>query len=169
MEQESNKITTLTVTSKSAADTEVFGAAIGAQLKGGEVLALASDLGGGKTTFTRGLVRGSGSKDHVASPTFTVSKVYKVETANKKFEIHHFDFYRLQEAGIMRNEFAELVGDPAVVIVVEWSDIVADVLPKDRLMVSIRSVGDSEEKRQITIEAPASLGYLLQGLQGVAS
>jgi tRNA threonylcarbamoyladenosine biosynthesis protein TsaE len=46
---------------------------IGARLKGGECIELTSDVGGGKTTFVRGLVSGAGSTDHVSSPTFTIS------------------------------------------------------------------------------------------------
>jgi tRNA threonylcarbamoyladenosine biosynthesis protein TsaE len=49
--------------------TELLAERLGKKLKGGEVIELVSDLGGGKTTFVRGLARGMGSPDHVASPT----------------------------------------------------------------------------------------------------
>jgi len=88
-------------------DTERLGELLGRRLRGGEVLELRSDLGGGKTTFVRGLVRGAGCHDRVSSPTFTLSRVYK----SKDFEIHHFDFYRLQDPGLVANELAEVVGD----------------------------------------------------------
>jgi tRNA threonylcarbamoyladenosine biosynthesis protein TsaE len=159
MEQESK-----TVVTASAAETEMVGEAIGRQLRGGEVLALASDLGGGKTTFVRGLARGAGSHDHVASPTFTVSKVYTIANG---LEIQHFDFYRLQEPGIMRSELAELVGDPQIVVVVEWSDIVTDVLPAKRLVVHLRAVENSADERHIGLQYPASLAYLLQDVDSV--
>jgi len=82
---------TLRITSESPEATEQLAEAIGRRLTGGEVIELVSDLGGGKTTFVRGLARGLGSADVVSSPTFTVSKVYKAD----KLELHHFDFYRL--------------------------------------------------------------------------
>ena len=57
--------------SKSASDTEAYAEQIGNNLKGGEIIELISDLGGGKTTFVRGLARGMGSTDAVSSPSFT--------------------------------------------------------------------------------------------------
>jgi tRNA threonylcarbamoyladenosine biosynthesis protein TsaE len=124
-------------------------------LKGGEAIELISDLGGGKTTFVRGLVRGAGSKDRVASPTFTISKVYDTD----KFEMHHFDFYRLHEAGIVADELSEVVGDPQMVVIVEWADVVQHVLPEKRLTVNIEQTPTGS--RQITFRAPESLAYLL--------
>lgn len=67
-----------TVTSKSQDQTHQLAAQIGANLKGGETIELVSDVGGGKTTFTKGLVRGAGSGDYVSSPTFTVCNMYIV-------------------------------------------------------------------------------------------
>jgi tRNA threonylcarbamoyladenosine biosynthesis protein TsaE len=137
--------------------TEKFGEQIGAHLRGGEVMELVSDLGGGKTTFTRGLARGASSTDHVASPTFTISREY----ATDKFTIHHFDFYRLHEAGVVAEELHELVGDPQAVVVVEWSDIVQHVLPADHLKIEIQQTG--EEEREFVVSYPESLEYLLGG------
>ena len=59
-----------------ARETERFGALVGSNLKGGEVIELVSDLGGGKTTLVRGIARGSGSADHVTSPSFTLRNDY---------------------------------------------------------------------------------------------
>jgi tRNA threonylcarbamoyladenosine biosynthesis protein TsaE len=145
--------------STSAVQTEQFAAKIGSKLRGGEVVELVSDLGGGKTTFTRGLVRGTGSLDRVGSPTFTLSREYTAP----KFKIIHFDFYRLDEGGIVADELAEFIGDPAYVIVVEWGDVVQDVLPESRLNVKFEQTGD--EERTIIASYPSELGYLLEGLK----
>lgn len=126
-------------------------------MRGGEVIELVSDLGGGKTTFVRGLARGFGSKDKTASPSFTISKVYK---AGKK-QLHHFDFYRLSEAGIAADELQELLDDPNVVVVIEWANIVRGVLPVKRLTVTFKTTGVSS--RQITFNSPISLDYLFKG------
>jgi len=128
-------------------------------LRGGETIELVSDLGGGKTTFTRGLVRGAGSKDRVGSPTFTLSREYQAP----RFTIAHFDFYRLGEAGIMSDELEELISDPAYVVVVEWGDIVHAVLPKARLAIRIEQAG--EETRRIMMSYPTELKYLLDGVR----
>jgi tRNA threonylcarbamoyladenosine biosynthesis protein TsaE len=144
----------------SAAETEALGEHIGRHLKGGEVIELFSDLGGGKTTFVRGLARGAGSSDVVGSPTFTLSKVYEAA----RLQIHHFDFYRLAEAGIMHQELHELVNDPELVVVVEWSDIVRDVLPAERLIVRLQRTANDEDMRHISVEYPPSLQYLVEGV-----
>lgn len=138
--------------------TERLAAAIGANLRGGEALELVSDLGGGKTTFTRGLVRGAGSEDRVGSPTFTLNREY----AAPKFAIAHFDFYRLSEAGIVADELAEVIGDPHYVAVVEWGDIVHDVLPEKRLAIRFTQTGG--DTRTLSFEYPAELDYLMKGL-----
>lgn len=143
--------------STDSANTERFGESIGNNLRGGEVIELVSDLGGGKTTLTRGLARGAGSTDAVASPTFTISREYKAAG----FTIVHFDFYRLAEAGLVADELAEYAGDAAYVVVVEWGDIVQDVLPHERLRVDIRMT--SEDERELVCTYPASLDYLLAG------
>lgn len=122
------------------------------------MIELVSDLGGGKTTFTRGLVRGAGSSDKVASPTFTISREYEAP----KFIIAHFDLYRLGEAGIIGDELHEIVGDDAYVTVVEWGEIAHDVLPVERLTITIRQTGD--ETRHITCNYPEGLRYLMEGV-----
>src|SRR5690606_30129333 len=111
-------------------DTWRLGEAVGRNLKGGEVVELISDLGGGKTAFVRGLAKGAGSKDDVASPTFTISRIY----SGPKFDIHHYDFYRLSEPGVVRQELEESLADGQVVIAVEWAETVRDVLPENRLI-----------------------------------
>jgi tRNA threonylcarbamoyladenosine biosynthesis protein TsaE len=126
------------------------------RLRGGEVIVLTSDLGGGKTAFVRGLVKGMGSQDHVASPTFTISREYS--SSKKNLKMYHFDFYRLQEPGIISNELAEVVGDPHAVIAIEWGDIVAGVLPEDKVTISIEQTG--ENTRNFTCTCPDVLHYL---------
>jgi tRNA threonylcarbamoyladenosine biosynthesis protein TsaE len=145
--------------STSSEQTEQLGAKLGAALQGGEVIELVSDLGGGKTTFVRGLAKGAGSSDKVASPTFTINKLYQAPN----FEIHHFDFYRLSEAGIVADELAEVVGDPKVVVVVEWGNAAQHVLPENRLSVTIKQTPEGD--RQLTFTAPQALSPLIEALQ----
>jgi len=145
--------------SLSPTDTEQLALAIGQQLKGGEVIELVSDLGGGKTTFVRGLAKGFGSDDKVASPTYTISKVYK----HGQLELHHFDFYRLQEAGLVSHELAEVIDDPSCTVVVEWGEVVHDVLPETRMKLAIIKTG--EESRILNVEYPSSLAYLVEGVK----
>jgi tRNA threonylcarbamoyladenosine biosynthesis protein TsaE len=142
------------VTTTSANETEQLAADIGARLRGGEIIELASDLGGGKTTFVRGLARGAGSAQAVGSPSFTISREYQAD----KFTIHHYDFYRLSEPGIMAEELRETLSDPNAVAVVEWADTVQHVLPAERVTVNIAS--PSENERQLIINLPQRRQYL---------
>jgi tRNA threonylcarbamoyladenosine biosynthesis protein TsaE len=140
--------------------TEQLAEQLGKTLRGGEVIELVSDLGGGKTTFVRGLARGAGSADKVASPTFTISKVYSCP----RFEIHHFDFYRLDDPGIVADELAEIVGDPKTVVVVEWGDVVQHVLPAQRLTITITQTAD-ENSRQLSFACHPDYAYLVKAVQ----
>lgn len=142
--------------STSSDATEQLAEQLGKQLRGSEVIELASDLGGGKTTFVRGLARGMGSTDNVASPSFTISRVYKAG----KLALHHFDFYRLREAGLLEYEVDELMGDKDVVVVVEWADIIQHVLPRQHMRIQIKSTGEST--RLLTFEYPQSLSYMME-------
>jgi len=104
-------------------------------------------------------MRGMGSTDTVASPTFTISRVYKAAS----LEVHHFDFYRLAEPGIIAAELAEVVNDPQTVVVVEWADIVQDVLPAERLSLTIEQT--PEGTRRLYFRAPEHLQYLIEAMQ----
>jgi tRNA threonylcarbamoyladenosine biosynthesis protein TsaE len=141
--------------SSSLEETGKLAVGLGSKLHGGEVIELVSDLGGGKTTFVKGLALGMGSSDQVTSPTFTLNNVYKAG----KLTLYHFDFYRLLEPGIMTEELAEILEDPQAVTVVEWAGIVEDVLPAGRLTIRIAATG--ETARSFSFEYSESLAYLI--------
>lgn len=149
----------ITIDSTGVQETQSVAEKLGLALRGGETIELISDLGGGKTTFVHGLAKAIGSPDRVASPTFTISKVYK----GQRLEIHHFDFYRLQEAGLMEYELHDVLGDPHIVVVVEWGEAVAHVLPKDRLTIRLIRTGD--ESRRLEFNCSNRMNYLLEGLK----
>lgn len=117
-----------------------LGQSIGRKLVGGEVIQLIGDVGAGKTTFTKGLALGMGVDEDVQSPSFTISRVYD---GHNDLQLAHYDFYRLNDAGIMANELAEATADPLTVTVVEWADIVEGVLPASALRVSIAAPSES--------------------------
>jgi tRNA threonylcarbamoyladenosine biosynthesis protein TsaE len=133
-----------------------LGEKIGRLLKGGGVVELVSDLGGGKTVMVKGLASGLGYEGEVTSPTFTISRVYNLPDER---ELHHFDFYRLGSSDIVVQELAEVLDDPAVIVAIEWAANAGDVLPINRLRVGIERI--SENERQITVEA---LGTRFAGL-----
>lgn len=140
-------------------DTQALGAAIGRSLKGGEAIELTSDLGGGKTTLVKGLAKGMGVTDVVQSPTFIISSLHKGE---RGLELHHFDFYRLDDPGIMSEELAESLHQNNAIVAVEWGDIVGNVLPKDRATINL-SV-PTGETRVITIELPEKYQHIAKAV-----
>jgi tRNA threonylcarbamoyladenosine biosynthesis protein TsaE len=125
-----------------------LGSSIGALLRGGECIELVGDVGAGKTTFVKGLAVGLAIDDDVQSPSFTISRTYE---ARDDLQLVHYDFYRLNDAGIMADELREVAGHNNIVTVVEWSDIVKDVLPEDCLTLTFSAV--SENERTIDIQA----------------
>ena len=134
-----------------------FGRTIGAALRGGEVLELIGDVGAGKTTLTKGLAEGLAISEPVQSPTFTISRVY---AARDGLHLHHYDFYRLGEAGIMAEDVNEVMHDPAAVTVIEWSGAVSDVLPTDRLQISIQATDENERNVMVSAGGERSQALL---------
>ncbi len=125
--------------------TEALGAALGAKLVPGTVLAFRGDLGAGKTAFTRGLARGLGARETVTSPTYTVVNEY----CTGRLPLFHFDMYRLGSADELWDIGWEDYLDRGGVCAVEWSENVAEAMEN---AVEIRMEKLGEEIRRITIE-----------------
>lgn len=125
------------------------------------MLELRADLGGGKTTFVRGLANGLKSSAKVASPTFALNRIYKAGDLS----IHHYDFYRLKEPGIMAEQLAESLGDPKTITVVEWGKVIENVLPAERIVVEFKPMASSVDERQITINYPESAAVVIERLE----
>ena len=132
-----------------------LGVKIGAALHGGEVFELIGDVGAGKTTFVKGLAAGLAIDDDVQSPSFTINRRYK---GRDELILSHYDFYRLNDAGIMNMEVAESLSEPGTITVVEWGESIKDVLPSSRIVITINYLPD--EGRTVEIQLPDSAGYL---------
>lgn len=143
-----NSAMTYNVSSSSSKNTQSLAAKLAKFLPGGLVLELASDLGGGKTTFTQGLAKGLGFTGAVTSPTFTLSQIYPLPDGR---ELHHYDLYRLGEAGVVGQELEEDMHDAQIITIIEWADIAHQALPEDRLMLTIEPT--SEDGRQLSFTA----------------
>ena len=89
-----------------------------------------------------------GIAEEVQSPTFTLSRVYDAPNGRR---LAHYDFYRLNNAGIMQAELAEVVQDARTVTVIEWAAVVGDVLPDDTLRITICVQAD--DTRRLELEA----------------
>ncbi len=146
-----------TIITNSVEETLKLGHDFGAKLKGGEVIEFIGDLGAGKTSFMRGLAEGLHSKDSVSSPTFTISNIYttsrhpepikeSAEHSEEFITIHHFDFYRLPEPGLISEQLKEAIEDPSSIACVEWAESVHGILPKSRITIQITAL--DEESRE---------------------
>lgn len=137
-----------------------LGQKVAKNLKFPAVIELVGDVGAGKTTFTRGLAQGLGISEPVTSPSFTISKRYAFtpDKHQSSGELIHYDFYRLGDPGIMRNELAETLREPNSVVVVEWGGDVADLLPEEHLRLDIALNADGS--RDVTTNQPDFLENL---------
>jgi tRNA threonylcarbamoyladenosine biosynthesis protein TsaE len=145
---------------KTSDDTKRLAEHMGRAMRGGEVIEFHSDLGGGKTTFMKGLAVGMGVTDVVQSPTFSISQLHK---ADHGLELHHFDFYRLDDPGVVRASLAESLAQSNTVVAVEWGGTVHDVL--GNTIISITLTVQEDDARVITIVVPATFDYVAQALQ----
>ena len=127
---------------------KLFGEKLGQLLCGGEIIELIGDVGAGKTTLVKGIAVGLGVNEYVQSPSFTINRIYD---GRDDIKLSHYDFYRLENAGIMGNELKEAVDDIKTVVIVEWAGAVSEVLPTDRL--SINMISPTENSRKLSINS----------------
>ncbi|MBQ8173669.1 MAG: tRNA (adenosine(37)-N6)-threonylcarbamoyltransferase complex ATPase subunit type 1 TsaE [Mailhella sp.] len=137
---------------KDAEDTMELGRMLAEALRGSSVRALYlyADLGGGKTTLTRGLVSAlpGGENAEVASPSFTLCNIYPTRP-----EVLHADLYRLSEGASMPEEMEEMLEDGNALLVLEWPEYLASQYhAAERLEVhlahAMHEAGKSEEKHE---------------------
>ena len=129
-------------------ETERIGEAIGRAAEPSTVVALIGDLGTGKTTLTKSIARGLGVTETVTSPTFNIIREYK----SGRIPLYHFDVYRIGDPDEMFELGYEeyFYGDG--ICVVEWADIIEELLPEDAVIIRIER-GASEEEREYRIES----------------
>lgn len=135
-----------TTHSTSVEMTESLGEAIGSVVTPGDVITLDGDLGAGKTAFTRGLARGMGLRSRVTSPTFTIVNEYNDKEGVPR--LFHFDTYRLSSSDDFYDAGLDEYFGRDGVCAIEWSTVIEDALPEERLAIAIAGNGD---ERTITI------------------
>ena len=124
------------IKSKSAQETIQIAKKLASFLHGGEIILLNGDLGSGKTVFAKAFAASMGIEENITSPTFTIIKEYEGE-----IKLFHMDVYRL-------NEMKEDIGiteyfNKKGVCIIEWSDLIEDILPKNRLDIKINIIDEN--------------------------
>ena len=118
------------------------------ETEGARVVALEGELGAGKTLFIQGLAKALGIKANIKSPTFVLMKNYPLAGG---YTFYHLDCYRLRdEQDLIPLEIGEILSDPKNIVMIEWSERVANILPKKYCRVHIDHI--DEQTRKIEIE-----------------
>jgi tRNA threonylcarbamoyladenosine biosynthesis protein TsaE len=143
----------VTIRTDSPDATRAVAAALGELLVAGDLVLLVGDLGAGKTAFVQGLARGLGVEEPVTSPTFTIVQEYA-----GRLPLAHVDVYRLDRVQDLYDlGFEELVDDG--VTVVEWGDLVEQVVPAEHLVVRIEpGAADNERVLELSYHGSRWLG-----------
>ncbi len=130
-------------------DTFRLGEEIGRNASPGEVYTLTGDLGVGKTVFTQGVAAGLGIAGPVNSPTFTILQIYE----EGRLPLYHFDVYRIGDVEEMEEIGCDdyFYGDG--VCLIEWAELIEEILPKDRISVTIeKDLDKGFDYRRITVD-----------------
>ena len=136
-----------TIITNSEQETKNLAKKLASKIGQKSIIVLSGTLGAGKTKFTEGFLSYFGLEKEISSPTFTIVNKYK----NEKVTIYHFDVYRLSDI----DEFYAIGGEEYFskgICIIEWGEIIEDILPKDYIKINIEKDENNFERRIIKIE-----------------
>ena len=134
--------------SNSPKETHNIAKAFAKELKPGDILCLDGDLGVGKTAFVQGLCNALGVKEPISSPTFTIVNCY-----SGNLPVYHFDVYRIDDPDEMYEIGFEEYIDSDGISVIEWSERIREIIPKDHYEITIsKDYTKHDDFRYINIE-----------------
>jgi tRNA threonylcarbamoyladenosine biosynthesis protein TsaE len=134
--------------SASEQTTRAIGRKLGMTLQPGSIVSLRGSLGSGKTVFTKGIAEALNITENIISPTYTLIQEYC-----GTLELHHLDLYRISGIEDFEMLGAEELLYTAGVSVIEWSEIIEELLPEFTIRVTLEI--DSDQKRLISIDGAA--------------
>ena len=118
-----------------------LGSNVSQNLSQGDILLLYGDLGSGKTTFVKGVLRGLQYKDDVTSPTFTLVNEY-----NAKYKVIHIDFYRDKNIDRWINLGINEYFDNLNIVIIEWPNLIPDLLPDNSIKIFFEHIDKNKRK-----------------------
>lgn len=130
------------VLSNKPEDTLKIGKKLATLLSKGDIAVLTGELGSGKTKFVEGFLENFNLQDEISSPTFNIVNEY----VNGENRIYHFDVYRLEDS----DEFYAIGGEEYFekgICLIEWGELISDVLPPDYIHIIIKKDPSNENKR----------------------
>ena len=130
---------------ESEEETIALGEKLASELPVRAVVLLIGQLGAGKTTLAKGIVKGLGAAlpDDVSSPTFTLIHEYSAG-------VYHIDLYRLDTAAQVATLGLDEIFDRRAVVLIEWGERFPELMPADRIEISLKATGESS--REIAVQ-----------------
>ena len=142
---------------KNEQETWAFGQSLANNLKPGDVVALIGDLGTGKTALTKAVAAGIGVTELISSPTFTIVCEYH----EGRLPLYHFDVYRVYDPDeLFEIGFEEYLFGQGVCLI-EWADLVEDLLPSHTIKVEI-AYGTEMTERSYQVSFPDDREWKLE-------
>ena len=145
----------ININSNGPEDTMKIGNNLAALLSKGDLVVLTGELGSGKTKFVEGFLQNYNLQEEISSPTFTIINEY---TTND-ISIYHFDAYRLEDS----DEFYAIGGEEYFekgICLIEWGELISDVLPNDYIHISINKDETDENKRVFNFKIQDNSKYI---------
>ena len=139
---------TIEINSTSPNETIQIAKKLASYLSQKDIVVLTGELGAGKTKFVEGFLSYFNLQDEISSPTFNIVNEYNTSSQN----IYHFDVYRLEDV----DEFYAIGGEEYFekgICLIEWGEIIQDILPKEYIHITFRKDNNDENKRVLQFKA----------------
>ncbi|MGH2567268.1 MAG: tRNA (adenosine(37)-N6)-threonylcarbamoyltransferase complex ATPase subunit type 1 TsaE [Bacteroidota bacterium] len=156
---------TTTVHTRSVSETKAFAASFAQQLARGDLVALRGELGAGKTQFVKGVCDAFGVRELVASPSFVILNRYSGrDQRGDELLLYHLDLYRIKSLEEVYDlGFEEFFYGDGITLV-EWADLLGDLLPARRYDV-LFTLGAHDNERHIEVQLKEGTGALRRGVR----
>jgi tRNA threonylcarbamoyladenosine biosynthesis protein TsaE len=137
---------------QSEEETIALGEALAAELPSKALVLLMGNLGAGKTTLAKGIVKGlkAAEPDEVSSPTFTLIHEYGSG-------VYHIDLYRLDTAAQIASLGLEEIFDRPAIALIEWGERFLEQMPQERIEIRLRSTGEDSREIEVSTHPQAAV------------